>query len=42
MVGGFEQTPLKNEKGATLFFPFLERVDTKAMGLGTMDPIINL
>jgi hypothetical protein len=42
IVGGLEQTPLKYENGAILFFPFLDNVDTNAIGLGTMEPIINL
>jgi hypothetical protein len=40
--GGFEQIPLKKEKGAKLKTPFLDWVETKAMGRGTMDPIISL
>jgi hypothetical protein len=42
IVGGLEHTPLKYEKGAILFFPSLLAVETKAIGLGTIDPIINL
>ena len=42
IVGGFEQTPLKYEKGAILFFPSFDIVDTNAIGLGTIDPIISL
>jgi hypothetical protein len=42
MVGGLEQTPLKYENGAKLFFPSNDIVDTSAMGLGNIDPIIIL
>jgi|TARA_Y100000748_G_C15434546_1_gene464586 hypothetical protein len=42
IVGGFEQTPLKYEKGAMLFPPSFDIVDTNAIGLGTIDPIISL
>jgi hypothetical protein len=42
MVGGFEQTPLKKENGATLSIPSLDFVETNAIGRGTIDPIINL
>ena len=42
IVGGFEQTPLKYEKGARLLIPLFEVVETKAIGLGTIEPIISL
>jgi hypothetical protein len=42
MVGGLEHTPLKYEKGARFNVPFIEQVETKAMGLGRMEPIIIL
>ena len=40
--GGFEHTPLKYEKGAKLFFPFGDILDTSAIGLGSIEPIIIL
>jgi len=42
IVGGLEHIPLKKENGATLYSPCLEIVDTRAMGRGTIDPIISL
>lgn len=42
MVGGLEQTPLKYEKGARFKTSSGEQVETKAMGRGKMEPIINL
>tara|TARA_B110000438_G_C15350151_1_gene451732 strand:- start:217 stop:348 length:132 start_codon:yes stop_codon:yes gene_type:complete len=42
IVGGLEQTPLKYEKGARFFIPFFEIVDTRAIGLGTIEPIMSL
>ena len=42
MEGGLEQTPLKYEKGAKLFFPSNDTVETSAIGLGNIDPIIIL
>ena len=42
IVGGLEHTPLKYEKGAMLFCLFFDIVDTNAIGLGTIEPIISL
>jgi hypothetical protein len=41
-VGGFEQTPLKNENGARLSILSADLVETKPMGRGRIDPIISL
>jgi hypothetical protein len=42
IVGGFEQTPLKKLNGARFRIPSLLIVETSAIGLGTIEPIINL
>ena len=42
IVGGLEHTPLKYEKGAKLNILLFETVETNAMGLGTIEPIISL
>jgi hypothetical protein len=42
IVGDFEHTPLKYENGAKLKLLSLEIVETNAIGLGTIDPIMSL
>jgi hypothetical protein len=42
MVGGLAQTPLKYENGAKFGVPSFESVETRAIGLGTMEPIMIL
>jgi hypothetical protein len=41
-MGGLEVTPLKKEKGATLKIPDFEVVETRAIGLGTIEPIMSI
>ena len=41
-MGGWEETPLKKEKGARLVRPSAEIVLTRAMGRGTMTLIMSL
>jgi hypothetical protein len=42
MIGGFALTPVKKLNGARFQRPSSLRVETNAMGRGTMDPIISL
>jgi hypothetical protein len=39
-AGGFDETPLKKEKGARLGSPWLEMLETHAIGRGAMHRIM--